>query len=87
MLSRFRTSRRSRRGRRRHSGPSIRAGLSVFTTLLAVVAASALATAGPARPIAPDDAGIRLNVRADGIAAPRLPEFAAFFLSEQDADR
>ncbi len=55
--------------------------------MLAVFAASALATAGPARPIAPEDAGIRLRAAVGGIAAPRLPEFAAFFMPQDDADR
>ncbi len=81
-------SARNRRGRSRSGrGRPTRAAFSVLATLLAVVAASALATAGPARPVAPADAGIRLNASAGGIAAPRLPEFAAFFLSDADVDR
>ncbi len=86
MLGLFRSA-RNRRGRRRSGrGRPTRAAFSVFATLLAVFAASALATAGPARPIAPADAGIRLNAGASGITAPRVPEFAAFFLTEPDVE-
>ncbi|NNG03943.1 MAG: lytic transglycosylase domain-containing protein [Inquilinus sp.] len=87
MLSIFRSSRRSRRGRRRHSRSSFRAALSVCLALVATAGASALATAGPARPSAPSEIGVRLTIRAGGLVAPRMPEFAAFFLSEADAER
>ena len=86
MLGRFRSASRRRSRRRTGRGRPSRAAFSILATLLAVFAASALATAGPARPIAPEDAGIRLNAGAEGISSPRLPEFAAFFLSDADVD-
>ena len=87
-LFRAKTSRRSRRrsGQRAGRRRPIRAAFSIVATVLAVFAASALATAGPARPIAPEDAGIRLNIRSGSITAPRLPEFAAYFLPDEDVD-
>ena len=87
MLGSFRSASRRRSRRRAGRGRPIRAAFSILATLLAVFAASALATAGPARPIAPADAGIRLNIGAAGISSPRLPEFAAYFLPDEDVER